>query len=357
MLALGIGGWVAGLMHLLTHAFFKALLFLCSGSVIYGCHHEQDMRKMGGLYPKMRTTALTMLIGVFAIAGTPLFSGWYSKDAIIAESLGYVIAQPRHFLLLLLPVVTAGITCFYMFRMWFMTFTGKPQDDHVFNHAHESPRVMTVPLMVLAAFSVFVAWGWPLWDPHASALGHTLEMSQPASVHSDFGHLRELAHDRVPAFHELAGFIALGAAVLGATFAYLMYYRRAMNPADAVEQFPRVYRLLENKWYFDEFYSAMVVRPALVVGGWFRNFDLMAIDGFIDGLARGTIRAARLDGRFDNSVIDGAVNLVGNTTYAVGGWFRRAQTGFIRSYVLFLALAAIVLFVPLAYFVKLVTGK
>jgi NADH-quinone oxidoreductase subunit L len=357
MLALGIGGWVAGLMHLLTHAFFKALLFLCSGSVIYGCHHEQDMRKMGGLYPKMRTTALTMLIGVLAIAGTPLFSGWYSKDAIIAESLGYVIAQPRHFLLLLLPVVTAGITCFYMFRMWFMTFTGRPQDDHVFHHAHESPRVMTVPLMVLAAFSVFVAWGWPLWDPHASALGHTLEMSQPASVHADFGNLHELAHDRVPAFHELAGFIALGAAVLGAVFAYLMYYRRAMNPADAVEQFPRVYRLLENKWYFDEFYSAMVVRPALVVGGWFRNFDLMAIDGFIDGLARATIRAARLDGRFDNSVIDGAVNLVGNTTYAVGGWFRRAQTGFIRSYVLFLALAAIILFVPLTYFVKLVTGK
>jgi NADH-quinone oxidoreductase subunit L len=182
-------------------------------------------------------------------------------------------------------------------------------------------------------------------------------MSQPASVHADFGNLHELAHDRVPAFHELAGFIALGAAVLGAVFAYLMYYRRAMNPADAVEQFPRVYRLLENKWYFDEFYSAMVVRPALVVGGWFRNFDLMAIDGFIDGLARATIRAARLDGRFDNSVIDGAVNLVGNTTYAVGGWFRRAQTGFIRSYVLFLALAAIILFVPLTYFVKLVTGK
>ena len=357
MLALGIGGWVAGLLHLLTHAFFKALLFLCSGSVIYGCHHEQDMRNMGGLYPKMKTTALTMLVGVLAISGTPLFSGWYSKDAILGESLGYVLAQPRHFLLLLLPLVTAGITCFYMFRMWFMTFTGEPKNEHVHDHAHESPRSMTTPLIVLAAFSVFVAWGWPMWDPHASALGHTLEMSQPASVHADLGALHDLAHERLPAFHEIAGFLALGVAALGFTFAYLLYYRRSFDPADAVEQFPGVYRLLENKWYFDDLYSALVVRPALVVGGWFKNFDLLAIDRFIDGLARGTIRAARLDGRFDNSVVDGSVNLVANVTYAIGEWLRRAQTGFIRSYVLFLALAAIALFVPLTYFVKMVTGK
>src|SRR5438477_9227960 len=104
MLALGVGGWVAGLMHLLTHAFFKALLFLCSGSVIYGCHHEQDMRKMGGLYPKMRVTALTMLVGVLAIAGTPFFSGWYSKDAIIAQSIAFARYYPKHPLLMLLPL-------------------------------------------------------------------------------------------------------------------------------------------------------------------------------------------------------------------------------------------------------------
>src|SRR5271167_2688881 len=119
MLALGVGGWAAGLFHLLTHAFFKALLFLGSGSVIYGCHHEQEMTKMGGLYPKMRITALTMLAGVLAIAGIPLFSGWYSKDAILAQALGFVEANPQHGLLFLLPLITAGITAFYMFRMWF----------------------------------------------------------------------------------------------------------------------------------------------------------------------------------------------------------------------------------------------
>src|SRR5262249_39585285 len=135
MLALGVGGWVAGLFHLLTHAFFKALLFLGSGSVIYGFHHEQDITKMGGPYPKMKVTALTMLAGVLAIAGIPLFSGWYSKDAILAQALGYVIVHPRHGLLFLLPLVTAGITTFYMFRMWFMTFTGEPRDRHVHEHA------------------------------------------------------------------------------------------------------------------------------------------------------------------------------------------------------------------------------
>ena len=203
-----------------------------------------------------------------------------------------MLAQPQHFLLLFLPLVTAGLTCFYMFRMWFMTFTGKPKDQHVHEHAHESPRSMTMPLIILASFSVFVAWGWPLWDPHASALGHTLEMSQPASVHADLGPLHDLAHDRLPAFHEVAGFMALGVAVLGFVFAYLIYYRHNFDPADAVEQFPGVYRLFDNKWYFDDLYSAMVVRPALVVGGWLKNFDVLVIDRFIDSLARGTIRVA-----------------------------------------------------------------
>ena len=124
MLALGVGGWAAGLFHLITHACFKALLFLGSGSVIYGCHHEQDMRKMGGLYPKMKITALTMLMGVLAIAGIPLFSGWYSKDAVLAGAHGFVTVYNQHFLLFLLPLATAGLTTFYMFRMWFMTFTG-----------------------------------------------------------------------------------------------------------------------------------------------------------------------------------------------------------------------------------------
>src|SRR5262252_3350234 len=122
------------------------------------------MLKMGGLYPKMKITALTMLVGVLAIAGIPMFSGWYSKDAVLAQAFGFVAVHKQHALLFILPLFTAGLTTFYMFRMWFMTFTGEPKDHDVYEHAHESPSAMTVPLMILAAFGVGVAWGWPVWN-------------------------------------------------------------------------------------------------------------------------------------------------------------------------------------------------
>jgi NADH-quinone oxidoreductase subunit L len=376
MLALGIGGWVAGLFHLLTHAFFKALLFLGSGSVIFGCHHEQEMTRMGGLYGKMKVTALTMLAGVLAIAGTPLFSGWYSKDAIVAQALGYVIVHPEHLLLFLLPLGTAGLTTFYMFRMWFLTFTGKPRDEHVYEHAHESPWTMTLPLVVLAVCSIAVAWGWPLWDAKESQLEHNLAQAVPRSVLADFGqvlehgeagadaghegeapavaraeHRREAhyAHD----YHDLAGLLALGMVALGIVFASLLYYNHALDPAEAKEQFPKLHAFLVHKWYFDELYSAVVVRPALVVGRWCRSFDGGVIDGVLHALARGTVQLARWDGRFDNGFVDWLVNLVGNVTYSVGAWLRTVQTGSLRNYVLFLVLAAVGIFVALSYFVAL----
>ena len=314
MLALGIGGWVAGLFHLITHAFFKALLFLGSGSVIYGCHHEQEMTKMGGLLCKMKITALTMLMGVLAIAGIPLFSGWYSKDAVLAHCLGFALVYKSHFLLFLLPLATAGITTFYMFRMWFMTFTGKPRDEHVYEHARESPWPMTVPLIVLAFFAVTVGWGWPVWDAEASWLEHQIHHSQPSAVKGDFGgyasrgdgrrlanidgHTEPCLFDYPEERRILAGRPFINhkrgrqprpGVVLGLTFAFLIYYRKAMNPADAVEQFPGVYRFLQHKWYADELYSAMLVRPGLVVAGWARWFDTTVIDGVLHAAAKVTV--------------------------------------------------------------------
>src|SRR4029079_1347855 len=168
MLGLGLGGWGAGLFHLITHAFFKSLMFLSSGSVIYGCHHVQEMPRMGGLLRKMPITALTMLAGVVAIAGLavpglqpfgePLaFSGYHSKDAIVATALTFAELNRTHFLLFLMPLLGAGITAFYMFRLWFYTFAGEPRDHHVYDHAHESPWVMTIPLIVLSFFAAFCA--------------------------------------------------------------------------------------------------------------------------------------------------------------------------------------------------------
>ncbi|HVS40509.1 MAG TPA: NADH-quinone oxidoreductase subunit L [Gemmataceae bacterium] len=367
MLALGVGGWTAGLFHLLTHAFFKALLFLCSGAVIFNCHHEQDMLKMGGLFPKMKITAITMLIGVLSISGVPGFSGWYSKDAILAQAFGFMYAHPEHMLLFVLPLVTAGITTFYMFRMWLMTFVGKPRDHHVYEHAKESPWVMAVPLMVLAFFSVCVAYGKEPWNPEESYLADHISQSQPDAVYADFGRLkdevlwkskalpsnehsvRQLAADN----HALAGNLALGIVVLGLIFAALLYGFRVLDPAESKEQFAGVHRFLTHKWYFDELYSALVVRPALVIAYWFRWFDLTVIDGIIHFVANATVRVSKWDGRFDNGVIDGLVNVIGRTIYGVGSGLRRMQTGQLRNYVLFLVLAAVGVFLLLTWWVTM----
>jgi NADH-quinone oxidoreductase subunit L len=365
MLGLGVGGWAAGLFHLITHACFKALLFLGSGSVIYGCHHEQEMTRMGGLYPKMKITAITMLIGVLTIAGLPLLSGWYSKDAILAHAFGFVYVHRQHGLLFGLPLATAGITCFYMFRMWLLTFAGEPRDQHVYEHAHESPWLMTVPLIILAGLSVGAAWGWPLHDATQSHLEHHIHHSQPAAVVADFGHVKEEGeswpeiaakplhrserywmHD----FHTQTGLLALGLVVLGITFAMLIYRYKVLDPAEAKEQFPGIYAFLVNKWYFDQIYSVLLVKPAMVVARAFRTFDLKVIDGVLHALARWTLGLSRISGLFDNGFIDYLVNLVGRTAYRMGTLTPGVQTGYLRSYVLFLVLAAIGLFAVLAYF-------
>src|SRR4029078_790621 len=163
MLALGLGGWVAGLFHLITHAFFKSLLFMCSGSVIHG-GHTNDMRQMGGLRHKMPITAYTMLVGCLAIAGIGIpfvlgFSGFHSKDAIVEQAINFGRANGGYaWLFVVLPLLGAMMTSFYMFRLWFMTFPGKPPDHHRHDHSHESPRVMTVPLIILAVFALCADW-------------------------------------------------------------------------------------------------------------------------------------------------------------------------------------------------------
>jgi NADH-quinone oxidoreductase subunit L len=363
MLALGVGGWAAGLFHLLTHAFFKALLFLGSGSVIYGCHHEQEMTKMGGLLKKMPITGLTMLAGVLAIAGTPLFTGWYSKDAILVAAYGFTSVHGEHMLLFLAPLVTAGITTFYMFRMWFLTFTGEPRDAHVYEHAHETPWLMTVPLILLAVCSIGVAWGWPVWDAEASAMEKHVHHAQHHAVYTEFGTIvdKDFHEGALPeesirqagqAGHTLVGLLALFSAGMGFLFAFAVYKLKTLDPAEAKEQFAGAHDFLAHKWYFDELYSAMLVRPALAVSGWCRDFDRVVIDGFANGFGRFWVWVSKWDGLFDNGVIDGLANLLATMAYGVAGWFRSLQTGFLRSYVLFLVLAAIGLFVLLKYLVS-----
>jgi NADH-quinone oxidoreductase subunit L len=350
MLGLGVGGWAAGLFHLLTHAFFKALLFLGSGSVIYGCHHEQDMRKMGGLWRKMPITALTMLVGVLAICGIPWFSGYYSKDAIIGQALAFwqgdgdplsggMTAHPKHALLFFLPVIGAAITAFYMARLYFMTFLGEPRDPHVYEHATETGAVMWVPLALLAVPSVIVGYPWSK-EEHAIPLLERILGFRPPAV--PLHYLSEFVH-------ELGGYVALGAVAFGIGLSATFYYFRVLNPADVARQFPKLHDFLEHKWYFDELYDAILVRPAMACARFCRGFDWNVLDRFIDNSAGATVRVSQADGQFDLRVVDGLVNWVSDVVYATGLRLRRIQTGQLRQYILFLVVAAVGLFTLVSF--------
>jgi len=357
MLGIGVGGWGAGLFHLITHAFFKSLMFLASGSVIVGCHHEQDMSRMGGLLRKMPVTALTMLVGVIAISGLAIpvlgttfaFSGYHSKDAIVATALAFRQANPVHFLLFFVPLVTAGITAFYMFRLWFFTFSGQPRDAHLHEHAQESPSVMTGPLVILSAFAIFCAIGGEE-GPLYRCLIHSEPAGLAAGVAGGASGIVLPAHEKIHEVHHDAGGLALIAAFAGLLLAFLIYGARVVDPADIARQLRGLHGFLVEKWQFDNLYEVMFVRPVLVVARWFAAFDRVVIDGFLHSLTYATIDVSRLDRRFDEGVIDGLVNALGDAIFAVGRSLRVIQTGNLRQYVMFIAIGLVALFMLLIMF-------
>ena len=362
MLAIGLGGWGAGLFHLITHAFFKSLMFLCSGSVIHGCHHEQEMPKMGGLRHKMPITAYTMLVGVIAIAGLAIpgsaallgfpiaFSGYHSKDAIVATALAYMQLNPLHFLLFLTPLVTAGITAFYMFRLWFYTFTGKPRDEHVYDHCHESPAVMCAPLLLLSVFAAFCAFGGdhgPLYEmiAHSEPVGVA-----GGTAASGVAQVALPSHGQIHDVHTTAGVVALLSAILGTVTAFLLYCRPVVNPEAIKRQFSGIHNFLVEKWQFDNLYDAAFVRPSHVVARWCAGFDKNVFDGILHSAARSAVWISSWDRKFDESIIDGLVNVVGNVTRSVGVSLSVFQTGRIRQYVMFIAVSVVALFALLFAF-------
>lgn len=354
MLALGAGGWVAGLFHLFTHAFFKALLFLCSGSVIHATG-TNEMPKMGGLLKKMPWTAGTMLVGCLAIsgAGIPLvigLSGYYSKDSILAQLYSYAAQNPAYGWLFVAAAGGAALTAFYMFRLWFLTFVGEPRDAHLFAHAHESPRVMYVPLVILAVFAA-VAGGNVPWThlglaplleqarPIGTAEGATGGVFLPAlAVPAE-----HLSH--APAIHIPVSFMAFGAALAGFLLAAVIYWWRLLD-ADVLRRASGpVYGFLRNKWWFDELYRGLFIRPALVVAALAAAVDKFVIDGIAHALARAVRLLSDFDEWIDRLFVDGAVNLTARATYAVGLRLREVQTGRLRQYVMWVAVGTVALFV------------
>ena len=334
-IGVGVGGYAAAVFHLMTHAFFKACLFLGSGSVIHAMHHEQDMRKMGGLKQWMPITFATFFISVLAIAGFPPFAGFFSKDEIL-----WLAASNHHWGIWFLALCGAGLTAFYMFRQLFMTFYGECRaDHHTKEHLHESPSVMTMPLVVLAAGAVLAGFiGLPA-VMGGSQFAHWLE----PVIH---------AHEEGHGSHALEwGLMALsvGVASCGAFIAYLMYRRESLSPeifANLAGGF--FYRLFDRKWYVDEVYQFLFVNGSLLLADVLSAFDKYVIDGIVNGAASVTRFISWLNGLFDEYIIDGIVNAVADVTFWTGNKLRRVQTGNINSY-----LYGILIAVALAIIIKI----
>lgn len=319
MMVLGLGGYAAGTFHLFTHAFFKALLFLAAGSVIHAVH-TNNIQEMGGLHGKMKITSITFLIASLSISGIFPLSGFWSKDEIFA-----VAFDGGHYIFLAVGLAAAFMTAFYMFRLYFMTFTGKPRDQHAYDHAHESPYSMTVPLMILAFLAIFAGWWGIPW------------FSSNYASFVFFGH----PHHAVPNLL-LMGF-SLVIALSGIGLAYLMYYKKSISCEAMGTRFKAIYTLLYNKYYFDELYMATIINPVYYIMEKIFRFDMLVIDGAVNGVGRLTLLWAWAKERFDTYVVDGAVNGAGYLSMAMGKVIRKTQTGQLQTYALVIFLGAIIL--------------
>ncbi|MBC7577388.1 MAG: NADH-quinone oxidoreductase subunit L [Tardiphaga sp.] len=278
--ALGAGAYSVAMFHLFTHAFFKALLFLGSGSVIYAMHHEQDIRNMGGLKDKIPFTYAMMVIGTLALTGFPLTAGYFSKDAIIEAA--YVAHNPFALYGFLMTVIAAGLTSFYSWRLIFKTFHGEPHDRKHYEAAHEAPYWMLAPLAVLGAGSILA--GFPFKELFA---GHGVGEFFRESLKNNAHILEEMHH--IPA---MIAYLPTVMMAVGFLVSWLFYIRRPYLPVELAGQHPLLYKFLLNKWYFDELYDLIFVRPAK----WIGHFLWKVGDGkIIDGLGPDGISARVMD--------------------------------------------------------------
>jgi NADH-quinone oxidoreductase subunit L len=349
IMAIGVGAYSYGVFHLVTHAFFKACLFLTAGSVIYGLHHVQDINEMGGLRKKMPITFFTFLIATLAISGVPFTSGFMSKDSILAATL--VFADVNGGINYLVPVVaflTAGLTAFYMFRLLILTFLGEPRNKEKYDHCHESPFAMTLPLIVLSVMSIFVFFSF---NPFSAESGWFLEMvkapesllvgTKGAIYHIiERAEYKELTHH----FHYTAMILSLLIAGAGILISYIFYYWKKVDVDKLTAKIKPLYTFSYNKWYFDELYDYTVISVTMMISNLMRWIDNNIVDGFVNGSAFITKITSKGSGKFDNFFVDGLVNLSGGIIMFFGLVFRKIQTGRIQTYIAFLVFGVILLY-------------
>jgi len=334
-LACGVGAFTAGIFHLMTHAFFKGLLFLAAGSVIHAMSGEQDMQKMGALSKKIPVTYWTMLIATLAIAGIFPFAGFMSKDLILGK------AYEHDALLWAIGYFTAGMTAFYMFRLIFLTFHGQSRVDHeVEHHIHESPKSMLIPLVILAALSIIGGWvSWPEILGGNSRFVHFLEpviaMPHEARVETATGASSRLGEIQLMILSE-------GLVVLGIAFAWYLYIKRTDLPKKIATSLGGFYRTVYNKYYVDQIYDAMFVNRAKDLGLALGAFDRNVIDGAgVNGAGWLTRAVARLSMWWDTWIVDGSVRLGARIVWLFSYPVRMIQDGLVQSYMLLVVIGLI----------------
>lgn len=359
IMSVGTGAYVAAFFHLITHAVFKANLFYGAGSVIHGMHgalHElgdhdtdaQDMRNMGGLKAKMPKTYWSMLASTLALSGIPFFSGFLSKDAILAGTFSFASQHPQHMLLPIFGFGAAFITAFYMFRLIFMTFYNDPVKPKIYEHIKESPSEMTIPLMTLGVMSLFIFYTLPQLNPFSDAgwfksLIHARDSLIPGGVNPTAHAIEEgIHHSHIPAM-----IISMTVAFLGIVLAWAMYYTRRISATRMAQRFPRLYQLSYNKFYIDELYGRFIYDPLLKLADWIAILDWDLYDKYvINGFGRLTVWIAAKIGIVDYDGIDQTlVDGVGRTTRRIGYGLKFVQTGRLQNYVLFALIGVVVIMI------------
>lgn len=377
VMALGVGAFTSGFFHLVTHAWFKAALFLASGSVIHamhmsmhhaGEHHmdPQDINNMGGLRNNMKITYITFLFVTLAISGVPLTSGFLSKDSILAGTLAFAdLAGGLGWLVPIAGFGAAGITAFYMFRLTIVAFHGKPKTE-IAKNTKENSFSVVMPLVVLATLSLWFFYSFNPIDANAGWFYEKVKMPastipaeyqrpymlplqqvEAAPAEMQNGHEQHHAlteyEETMHHFHVPAMILSLLIAGLGIAFAFCVYQFRVFNADNMEKQFKKLHTFSFHKWYFDELYDATVIGFTLFLTKVFSNFDSKVVDGLVNASAWITSRIGKISGIFDGVVIDGAVNLVANTTGALGGITRKLQTGKIQTVIIFAIIGLITL--------------
>lgn len=375
IMALGVGAYKFAFFHLITHAFFKACLFLGSGSVIHAMHHEQDIQQMGGLRKKLPLTYATFLLATLALSGIPLTSGFLSKDGILAGTFAFG-SLTGNYIFSIVGFLVAGLTAFYMFRLVILTFHGKPRNEHKYEHAKESPFVMVMPLVVLSALSIFIWYtpnpfnpdaGWFLgkWikapelvTPEATRYSFMNEPKKEAALLEEAALVEEpvvhntqhsevtfsekyteaMHHAHIPAM-----IMSLIVASLGIFIAFVFYQWRKLDADKLAARISPLYKLSYNKWYFDEMYDASFVAFTMGSSRALAWFDATIVDGVVNGSAYITRGISWFSGKFDSVVVDGLVNAMAYLSGILGLLLRRFQTGRVQTYVVLVVFSLVIL--------------